>query len=160
MQDTPLNSAVTSNEDVQPTMISTFTPAQFQALLQQQGYRVEVITDDAGGQQLRSATGGLTFYVRFGNRADAENTFVDATIYAGLRVQGDLPFETINLWNVNRRFCRLQRSGEVLVLEMDVSAVGGVSQRHILALAEIWDRLAQDLIRHLKESMQPPAPAS
>lgn len=157
MQDNPLNEAMESQGDLQPAIISTFTPPQFQTLLQQQGYRVEMISDESGSQQLRSATGGLTFYVRFGNRAEAENSFVDATIYAGLRIQGELPFEVINQWNVNRRFCRLQRAGEVLVLEMDVSAVGGVSQRHLLAMAEIWDRLAQDLVRHLKESLQPPA---
>jgi hypothetical protein len=160
MQDTPSDDTATAQEALQPPIISTFTPAQLQALLQQQGYRVEVISDEAGGEQLRSATGGLTFYVRFGNRAEADNTYVDATIYAGLRVQGELPFEVINRWNVNRRFCRLQRSGEVLVLEMDLSAVGGVSQRHLLAMTEIWDRLAQDLIRHLKESMQPPSEPS
>lgn len=157
MQDTAANDTETGRDVLQPPIISTFTPGQLQALLQQQGYRVEVISDEAGGEQLRSATGGLTFYVRFGNRAEADSTFVDATFYAGLRVQGELPFEVINRWNSNRRFCRLQRSGDVLVLEMDISAVGGVSQRHLLAMVEIWDRLAQDLIRHLKESMQPPA---
>jgi hypothetical protein len=85
------------------------------------GYRVEAVTDPVANlPYLRSATSGLAFDVRPGNRlADADDSFVDAAFTAVLQVQGELPLDLVNRWNATRRFARLQLSQQFLVLSLD-----------------------------------------
>jgi hypothetical protein len=124
--------------------------------LQQIGYRVEQVTDPiANLPYLRSATGGLAFDVRPGNRlADADGSFVDVAFTAVLQVQGELPLELVNRWNATRRFARLQLSQQFLVFCLDVSVAGGVTSNHLRAQIEIWDRLVQELISYLREELR------
>jgi hypothetical protein len=124
--------------------------------LQQVGYRVEEVTDPVANlPYLRSATGGLAFDIRPGNRlADADGSFVDVAFTAILQVQGELPLELVNRWNTTRRFARLQLSQQFLVLCLDVSVAGGVMPNHLRAQIEIWDRLVQELIGYLREELR------
>jgi hypothetical protein len=124
--------------------------------LQQVGYRVEEVTDPVANlPYLRSATGGLAFDIRPGNRlADADGSFVDIAFTAVLQVQGELPLELVNRWNATRRFARLQLSQQFLVFCLDVSVAGGVMPNHLRAQIEIWDRLVQELIGYLRDEMR------
>jgi len=124
--------------------------------LQQVGYRVEEVTDPVTHlPYLRSATGGLAFDVRPGNRlSDADQSFVDVAFTAILQVQGELPLEVVNRWNTMRRFARLQLSQPFLVLCLDVSVAGGVMPNHLRGQVEIWDRLVQELITYLREELR------
>lgn len=125
-------------------------------VLQQVGYRVEEVTDPvANVPYLRSATGGLAFEIRPGNRlADADGSFVDIAFTAVLQIQGELPLDLVNRWNATRRFARLQLSRQFLVLSLDVSVAGGVMTNHLGAQIEIWDRLAQELIAYLRDELR------
>lgn len=126
-------------------------------VLQQAGYRVETATDPvANVPYLRSATSGLVFDIRPGNRlaGDGEERFADIAFVAVLQVQGELPLDLVNGWNAARRFSRLQLAGSFLALCMDVSVVGGVTQAHLRAHIEIWDRLAQELIAYLRDELR------
>jgi hypothetical protein len=124
-------------------------------VLQQAGYRVETVTDPVVNiMYLRSATGGLAFDIRPGNRlAGDDQGLADIAFSAVLQVQGELPLEPVNRWNATRRFARLQLSHPFLVLCMDVTAAGGVTSNHLRAQVEIWDRLVQELIAHLREEL-------
>jgi len=124
-------------------------------LLQQAGYRVETVTDPVVNiAYLRSATGGLAFDIRPGNRLVGDDQgFADIAFSAVLQVQGELPLEPVNRWNATRRFARLQLSHPFLVLCMDITAAGGVTSNHLRAQIEIWDRLVQELIAHLREEL-------
>lgn len=124
-------------------------------VLQQAGYRVETATDPvANTAYLRSATSGLAFDVRPGNRAgDDAESFVDVAFTAVLQVQGELPLDIVNRWNATRRFGRLQLSQPFLVFSMDFAVAGGVTPDHLRAQIEIWDRLVQELITHLREEL-------
>lgn len=123
-------------------------------ILQQTGYRVEEVTDPvANVPYLRSATGGLAFDVRPGNRLPDGN-FIDVAFTSVLQVQGELPLEIVNRWNATRRFARLQLSQPFLVFCQDVSVAGGVMPNHLRAQIEIWDRLAQELIAYLREELR------
>lgn len=137
------------------TVIVKITLDDLRAAMQQVGYRVEELTDPVANlTYLRSATGGLTFDIRPGNRlADAES-FVDAAFTAVLQVQGELPLDLINRWNATRRFARLQLSQQFLVLSLDVSVAGGVTADHLRAQIEIWDRLVQELIVYLRDELR------
>ena len=144
------------------TVIATLTLDSLRETLQQAGYRVEAVTDPvANVPYLRSATGGLAFDIRPGNRiAGADGDFVDATFTAILQVQGELPLDLVNRWNATRRFARLQLSPPFLVFCLDVSVAGGVTSSHLRAHIEIWDRLVQELIGYLRDELQRLAPAN
>jgi hypothetical protein len=125
-------------------------------ILQQAGYRVETVTDPvANVPYLRSATAGLAFDIRPGNRfAGDEQEFADIAFVAVLQVQGELPLDVVNRWNATRRFARLQLSQPFLVLCLDVSVAGGVASNHLRAQVEIWDRLVQEMIAYLREELR------
>jgi Putative bacterial sensory transduction regulator len=142
-------------------LILNLTLDSLREILQQAGYRVETVIDPVAViPYLRSATGGLAFDIRPGNRlagqdlADQERGFADVAFTAVLQVQGELPLDLVNRWNATRRFARLQLSQPFLVFCMDVSAAGGVTPVHLRAHIEIWDRLVQELIAYLRDELQ------
>jgi hypothetical protein len=122
----------------------------------QVGYRAEIASDPDGNVQiLRSATGGIAFEARPGNRlGGGGKSFVDFALIAGVQVEGELPLDVVNRWNTLRRFARLHLNPGLLLLAMDVSMVGGVSRDHLRANIEIWDRLLPDLVAYLREELQ------
>jgi hypothetical protein len=124
-------------------------------VLQQAGYRVETATDPvANVVYLRSATSGIAFDIRPGNRlADGSDGFVDMAFTAILQVQGELPLDLVNRWNATRRFARLQLSQPFLVLSLDISIAGGVAPNYLRGQIEIWDQLMQQLIAYLREEL-------
>src|ERR1700730_8651737 len=102
--------------------------------LQQVGYRVEEVTDPVANlPYLRSATGGLAFDIRPGNRLGDGDRFLDGAITAVVQIQGELPLHVVNRWNATRRFARLQLSQPFLVFCLDVSVAGGVMPNHLRA---------------------------
>lgn len=134
--------------------ILSLTAERLRDVLQQAGYRTEIMTDQAGARHLRSATNGLAFTVGFGNRlASVDETYVDATFVSVLQVDGQLPLDLVNRWNGARRFSRLHLGQGLLILEMDFSVVGGVSAEHLRAQVEIWDRLVQELFHYLRSEL-------
>src|ERR1700730_13854434 len=92
--------------------ITRLTLEELRESFQNAGYRIETLTDPvAGTTYLRSATAGLGFDIRPGNRlVGEEQGFVDVTLVTTLQVQGELPLDLVNRWNATRRFGRLQLS--------------------------------------------------
>lgn len=136
-----------------PPLLRAVGVEDLRAILQDAGYRVEALRDERGIPQLRSATSGVAFFVRFGNAAAGAEAFVDVTLYAVLRLQGSLPGNVSEEWNATRRFARLHRDGGLIVLQMDVSVIGGVTRQHLSAHIDIWDRLLNDLLRLLRDRL-------
>jgi putative sensory transduction regulator len=136
-------------------MMTKLTVDSLRESLQQAGYRVETVTDPVANiPYLRSATAGLAFDIRPGNRFPGEEQhFADLAFVAVLQVQGELPLDLVNRWNATRRFARLQLSHPFLVFCLDVSVAGGVAPSHLRAQVEIWDRLVQELIAYLREEL-------
>ena len=136
------------------------TPDGLREAFQLAGYRIETMTDPVSNAiYFRSATSGLAFDIRPGNRASDAPSFLDVALVAVLQVQGELPLDLINRWNVTRRFGRLQLSQPFLVLSLDLLVAGGVTTNHLRAQIEIWDHLIQQLIAYLREEL-PKLPAS
>ncbi|WP_419689678.1 YbjN domain-containing protein [Burkholderia theae] len=129
-------------------------------VLRRAGYRVTA-AEQNGTVQLMSASQGIGFAVRFGNPAtapasqgtDAEaaaQPYIDYTLSCVLQVQGELPTELVADWNRTKRFARLASHGPFLALEMDVVVAGGVSERYLCSTIELWDRLIQEFLLHLR----------
>lgn len=151
------------SEAMTEALITALSLDELRGILQQSGYRVETATDPVAGlPYLRSATGGLAFDIRPGNRVagDAEDRFADIAFVCVLQLDSEPPAQIVDGWNVARRFTRLQRGGSLLALCMDVSVVGGVTPAHLRAQVEIWDRSAQDLIAYLRDALRKRAEAS
>ncbi|MBN3724085.1 YbjN domain-containing protein [Burkholderia sp. Ac-20379] len=128
---------------------------QLAEVLRRAGYRV-TLAEQNGAAQLMSASQGVGFAVRFGNSAGgapatpAEARFFDYTMSCVLQVQGELPAELVADWNRTKRFARLANHGAFLALEMDVIVAGGVSERYLRSTIELWDRLVQEFLLHLR----------
>lgn len=140
------------------TVHTSFTPAMLCDVLQAAGYRVEVSTSPAGTPALRSATAGLAFEVLFANPLPTDDSgkspgWADVTFQAAFQVQGELPLSLVNHWNVTRRFGRLNLLQNLLLLDMDVVAAGGVRAGNLRAHLEIWDQLVQRLIAYLRDEL-------
>jgi hypothetical protein len=133
-------------------VISSLTLQTLRENFQEAGYRVEALTDPvANTEYLRSATAGVAFDIRPGNRLPGEgDSFADVALVAVLQVQGDVPADLVNRWNASRRFGRLQFSAPFLVFCLDVSVMNGVTPAHLRAQIELWDRLVQDLVPFLR----------
>jgi hypothetical protein len=123
----------------------SITKEKLGEILQSAGYRIEH-RDDAGGPLIASATGGLTFNIRLGNRAQAPmEGYLDFTYIAVLKIEGGFPMERVNDWNRTKRFTRLHMTDDIVVFDMDVILAAGVSERHIRTSLELWDRMIQEL---------------
>jgi Putative bacterial sensory transduction regulator len=137
-----------------PDNLSFLTSQIMSGVLQEAGYRVESFIDPTGVSQLRSATNGLPFVVRFGNRlAGEEAGHADASFTTLLQVQGSLPPALLNQWNSLKRFGRLYSGENLLVLEMDFTVLGGVSRDYLRTQVKIWDSVVQELIRYLRTAL-------
>ncbi len=134
-------------------MIHSITPDQLAERLQAAGYRVNR-TEQGGVVQLLSASQGIGFAVRFGNPATDAGAYLDYCFSCALRIQGELPAGLAEVWNASRRFARLSRQGEFLVLEMDAIVAAGVSPQHLQGQMELWDRLLQEFIAYLRDYSQ------
>nr|WP_260858428.1 YbjN domain-containing protein [Paraburkholderia sp. BCC1885] len=131
-------------------MVESVSVDDVAELFKAAGYRITP-AEQNGRVQLMSASQGIGFAVRFGNPvANAEDRFIDYTLSCVMQVQGELPPEVVASWGRTKRFARLSAQGQFLVLEMDVVVAGGVSPRHLSSLIELWDRLIQEFLLHLR----------
>lgn len=141
-----MESATTS---MAPKILDVVAVEQLADLFKASGYRVTP-AEQNGIVQLMSASQGVGFAVRFGNAAATPDSYLDYTLSCALQVQGDLPMELVSSWNRTKRFARLSSTGQFLLLEMDVVVAGGVTERHLSSTIELWDRLIQEFLLHLR----------
>jgi hypothetical protein len=141
--------------------IMSVTPETMGEILQSAGCRVEHAKDPEGIPVIGSATNGMTFNIRFVNKAPAPlEGYIDLTYITILKFDQPLPLETINEWNRSRRFARLNISEDLLIMDMDVILSGGVSETHLRTSLEIWDRMMQELIAFIRNKSPAPAAAN
>lgn len=127
------------------------TPEQLGGIMQEAGYRTEHRTDNNDIPIIASATAGINFNVRLGNRAQPPvEGYLDFTYLTVIKIEGDFPTERTNDWNRNKRFARLHKVDEFIIFDMDVVVAGGVTTNHIRATMELWDRLLQELMGWLR----------
>jgi hypothetical protein len=147
-------------------LIQSLTLESFRELLLASGYRAEVVNDALTSMRsLRSATNGLSFDIRMGNRLPGDGeAYADLVMVAIFNIVGEMPLAPINGWNNSRRFGRLQIDNSIpdrnfLVLCMDIIVAGGVTRQHLRAQIEIWDGLVQQLVPWLREELAKLRPA-
>jgi hypothetical protein len=143
--------AVSGVKSMAESQFMSITQEQLGELLQSSGYRTEHRVDQNGAPLIASATAGITFNLRLGNRAAAPlEGFLDFTYITVIKIEGEFPLRRINEWNQNKRFARLHRVDDFVILDMDTIVAGGVTERHVRATLELWDRLIQELMAWLR----------
>jgi hypothetical protein len=131
------------------TIVEAVSPEQLAGVFRGAGYRV-TLAEQNGRTQLMSASQGVGFAVRFGNPGAEGDTHIDYTLSCALQVQGELPPDLVPAWNRTKRFARLASHHQFLLLEMDVMVAGGVTDRYLRSTIELWDRLVQEFLLHLR----------
>lgn len=142
---------------------TSVSPEDLAEVLRKTGYRAAVVEPQVGGQtgpigpQVQSAAQGLGFFIGFGNPLPAVDAalggsrhYVDFAFHCWLNIEGDLRPDLVDGWNRSKRFARLFHQAPLLVLSMDVVVAGGVSEAFLIAHCELWDRVLQDFIAHLR----------
>jgi hypothetical protein len=128
--------------------------------LRQAGYRASIAVQN-GKPVIQSAAQGLGFVIVPGNALPTDpQRFNDYSFNCLIRIEGELRPGLIDRWNESRRFARLYRSRDVLVLAYDVIAAGGVTERFLVTQCELWDRLIHDFIAYLRQSTAATASAA
>ena len=133
-------------------VIMTIDSARLCGILQSLGFRAEPFEDSNGSPCIRSASSGVAFTIRLGNRAQppAEG-YSDFSYIALVKItEGPFALERVNEWNLQRRFCRLHRRDDFLVLDLDVIVAGGVTEAYVRGTFALWDRVIQDLVLFLR----------
>lgn len=132
------------------TLITAIAPQQLTDILQQAGFRANLV-DNNGAPQIHSASQGVAFVVGFGNPStQQQGSYNDFALNCLLQIEGTLNPELIASWNRSRRFARLSQQGSWLVLTLDVLVVGGISPEWLRAQFELWDALLREYVRHLQ----------
>lgn len=121
---------------------------QLAGILQAAGCRADT-RERQGITEIHSAMQGLGFLLRLGQR-EAEGRFLDFTWICALALRGEPVAGAVDDWNRNTRFARLTLQGQFLVLSMDTLVAGGVTEAHLRAQLELWSRLLQQLVLHLR----------
>jgi len=134
------------------SVIMTIDAPKLTELMQSCGFRTESFVDSNGAPCVRSATAGAAFTVRLGNRAmPPVEGFTDFTCIALVKLmEGEFPAKRLNEWNMERRFCKLHRRDDFLVLDFDVLLAGGVTEAYLRTAFTLWDRLLQELVLFLR----------
>jgi len=134
------------------TLKTSVKPADVAEALKKTGYRASLVEHERF-PQVQSAAQGLGFFIGFGNAAVTDSaSYIDYSFHCWITIQGDLPAGLIDGWNQSKRFARMYRQGQLLILTMDVLVSGGVTENFLCAQVELWDRIIHDFIRHLKQS--------
>ncbi|WP_428382608.1 YbjN domain-containing protein [Nevskia ramosa] len=140
---------------------TSVSPEDLAEVLRKTGYRAAVAEQQGGGQmggpQVQSAAQGLGFFIGFGNPLPASDAalggsrqYVDFAFHCWLNIEGELRPDLVDSWNRGKRFARLFHQAPLLVLSMDVVVAGGVAEGFLIAHCELWDRILQDFIAHLR----------
>lgn len=115
-------------------------------------------TEQDGVTQLHSASHGIGFQVLWGN-VNQEKQYLDFTLSCPLRVQGGaLPDSLLSEWHRTKRFARVAKHGDFVVLEMDVVVAGGVTPTALDISLQLWTQMMGQFFLYLR-NFKPEVPA-
>ena len=130
-------------------ILNSVSAEQLAEVLRSAGCRAS-ISSRQGMIEIHSAVQGLGFLLRMGG-GDPAQGHVDFSWICPLAVRGTLARELIDSWNRNTRYGRLTLHDQFLVLSMDTLLAGGVAEAYLGAQFEVWTRLLQQLVLHLRQ---------
>lgn len=132
-----------------PTLLTHVTAENVAAAIRNAGCAVSIVPED-DTTRLHSASHGVGFQVLWGNRV-GNDQYLDFTLSCPLRVEGgQFPDALLNEWHRSRRFARIAAHGDFIVLEMDVSVTGGVTDAFLSVAMQVWIQMMGQFFLHLR----------
>lgn len=127
--------------------VSTANPRSIVALLQKDGYRAKLVTDDATRPYIESATAGATFYIYLQNCKEVAEC-QDVMFRSSYDREEDSPvkIDKINEFNRDNRWARAYLDkDQAPVIEYDVLFTDQlVDEKMFREALEIWDSVLTD----------------
>jgi hypothetical protein len=124
-------------------LIETLSVEQTQRMLQDKGYRAEIVTPDSGTPYLKSQTGGSYFFVSLYDCQDAakgEGCKSLEFTTGPFNIRPAPSGEAMARWNAENwwAFGVFDSTGAPY-LRTYLSLAGGVSDAHLKSMTELWD---------------------
>jgi hypothetical protein len=123
-------------------MVSARDPKAIAALLQDKGYKAELV-EEKDGPMIHTGASGVKFTIFFMNCAEAKDCRT-VQFYAGFTDMGDVSLARVNEWNKQHRFGRGYIDDEKdPVIEMDVDLDHkGIPAENFLEYLDVFSSLA------------------
>lgn len=132
-------------------VIPSVTPDTFASILQDIGYRAEILKNDEGRRRIRTRIGGWNVTVSFYSCDDKENCKS-----LGLRsfFENDKKRDAAwaNDWNNRKRFAKvyIDRDNDVNI-ECDIMLREGITKGNIRAYLDIYEDQLKDFVEELRK---------
>lgn len=116
-------------------------------IVREAGYKALVKSREEGGETYKgeayietAQSGWKTFITFFNKTKDGKYTSFRFGLWLN-NDKGEFSLTKMNEFNTNWRFAKITINDNSLLLQMDVSLVGGVSREHLIARVTLWDNL-------------------
>lgn len=144
-----IHESATPSSAASEGLLFSMNAEQVAEAIKASGCSVTAINAD-GLVRLQSASQGIGFQVLWGN-AVSEGEYVDLTLNCPLRIEGGaLPEGVLAEWHRTKRFVRAAQHGDLVVLEMDILAAGGITPNHLAMQMQLWSQMMGQFFQHLR----------
>ena len=144
-----INESATPSPTTNEELLFSMNAEQVAEAIKASGCSVTSVNAD-GFVRLHSASQGIGFQVLWGN-AVSEDEYVDLTLNCPLRIEGGvLPEGVLADWHRAKRFVRAAQHGDLVVLEMDILAAGGITPNHLAMQMQLWSQMMGQFFQHLR----------
>jgi Putative bacterial sensory transduction regulator len=147
-----------------PVVIETLSVDQTQRLLQEKGYRAEIVTPESGTPYLKSQTGGSYFFASLYDCQDAAKGEACKSLEFTTGPFGAKPAptgEALARWNAENwwAFGVFDSSGAPY-LRSYLSLTGGVTEAHLKGMIELWDWRVNEFAKFIQATAAGQQPAA
>jgi hypothetical protein len=146
----------------QDRLLDLSTPPAIVAVLQEEGYKAVLKTDEDGAPYIESAANGSSFTIQFFG-CDAAKACTSAQFFTWYRKEPWFSTDVANRWNAGKRFVKIaiDKDGDFSVY-MDVSLTGKLTYANFADTIDWWAVMTADLGKFIdveEEKANPVAPA-
>jgi hypothetical protein len=140
--------AQTAKEDV----ILGVTPDEMKTIVQDIGYRAEVLTNDQGQQRIRTRIGGWNVTLNFYSCEDKQTACKSIGLRAFFENEKKKGAAFANDWNRDKRFTKvyIDKDNDVNI-EFDILFRNGVTRSNIKAYFDVYEDQLRDFVDALKK---------
>lgn len=138
-----------ANQAARQDLMVRVSPEQFAGVLQEIGFRAEILTNDKGRQRIRTRMGGWNVAVLFYNCKD--NKDCTSVRFSTYWTEKKWNADFANAWNSSRRFSKLFIDKENdLGIDYDILVTDGITRANVKAHLNILE----DHLRALRQQLR------
>ena len=135
----------------QQDVILRATPEEMAAIIQEIGYRAEILKNDQGKRRIRTRIGGRNVTVIFYD-CDAKESCASIGLRSYFSDEKNKGLAFANEWNRTKRFARVYiDSDNDIGMDYDVTFVGGITKKNIREHVDIFEDEIKELVDRLRK---------